>query len=306
MTRVRWTAAAAVLLLLILGGMGCATLEDAAKRGASLGVFDGVVSQEQATSITKVVKAVAKTFEEITPEQEHYIGRSVGAVLVNKYNPYPNGLANDYLNLLGQTLAQASNRPEIFGGYHFLILDSPEINAFAAPGGLIFVSRGMLGCCKSEGAVAAVLAHEIAHVQLRHGLQAIDKSRMTEALTTLGAEGAKNYGGQMLADLTKVFEGSINDVTATLVNNGYSRSFEREADASAVTILTRVGYDPAALVAMLTEMEKNLKPGGLDFAKTHPSPRSRIDDIERLHAVGKAPAEIPARQARFRKALGNI
>jgi predicted Zn-dependent protease len=230
----------------------------------------------------------------------------VGAVLVNKYKPYPNGPGNDYLNLLGQTLAQASDRPETFGGYHFLILDSPEINAFAAPGGLIFVSRGMLRCCRSEDAVAAVLAHEIAHIQLRHGLQAIDKSRVTEAVTTLGAEGAKSYGGQKLADLTKVFEGSISDVTSTLVNNGYSRSFEREADAAAVTILTRVGYDPNGLVAMLTEMEKNLKPGGLDFAKTHPSPRSRIDDIERQRAGGKALAEVPARQARFRKGLGNI
>jgi beta-barrel assembly-enhancing protease len=306
MTRIRGAAAAALLLLAILGGTGCATLEEAANVGTSVAKSQGIVTGEQAKSITRVTKAVAKTFEDITPEQEHYIGRSVGAVLVNKYKPYPNGPANDYLNLLGQTLAQASDRPETFGGYHFLILDSPEINAFAAPGGLIFISRGMLRCCGSEDAVAAVLAHEIAHIQLRHGLQAIDKSRVTEALTTLGGEGAKSYGGQNLADLTKVFEGSISDVTSTLVNNGYSRGFEREADAAAITILNRVGYDPNGLIAMLTEMEKHLKPGGLDFAKTHPSPRSRIDDIGRQHAGSKALAEVPARHARFRKGLGNI
>jgi len=305
MTRIRWTAAA-LLLLAILGITGCTALEQVAKVGTSVAKTTGVVTDDQAKSITKVTTAVAKSFEEITPEQEYYIGRSVGAVLVNKYKPYPNGPANDYLNVLGQTLAQASDRPETFGGYHFLVLDSPEINAFAAPGGLIFVSRGMLRCCRSEDAVAAVLAHEIAHIQLRHGLQAIDKSRVTEALTTLGAEGAKSLGGQKLADLTKVFEGSISDVTSTLVNNGYSRSFEREADAAAVKILTRVGYDPNGLVAMLTEMEKNLKPGGLDFAKTHPPPRSRIEDIERLQTGGKALTEVPARQARFRKGLGNI
>jgi beta-barrel assembly-enhancing protease len=306
MTRIRGTAAVALLLLAILGGTGCATLEEAANVGTSVAKSQGIVTGEQAKSITSVTKAVAKSFEDITPEQEHYIGRSVGAVLVNKYKPYPNGPANDYLNLLGQTLAQASDRPETFWGYHFLILESPEINAFAAPGGLIFVSRGMLRCCRSEDAVAAVLAHEIAHIQLRHGLQAIDKSRVTEALTTLGEEGARSYGGQKLADLTKVFEGSISDVTSTLVNNGYSRSFEREADAAAVTILNRVGYDPDGLVAMLTEMEKHLKPGGLDFARTHPSPRSRIDDIGRRHDGGKSMAEVPARQARFQKALGNI
>jgi beta-barrel assembly-enhancing protease len=306
MTRIRGTAAVGLLLLAILGGTGCATLEEAANVGTSVAKSQGIVTGEQAKSITRVTKAVAKSFEDITPEQEHYIGRSVGAVLVNRYKPYPDGSANDYLNLLGQTLAQASDRPETFGGYHFLTLDSPEINAFAAPGGLIFVSRGMLRLCGSEDAVAAVLAHEIAHIQLLHGLQAIDKSRVTEALTTLGEEGAKSYGGQKLADLTKVFEGSISDVTSTLVNNGYSRSFEREADAAAVTILSRVGYDPDGLVAMLTEMEKHLKPGGLDFARTHPSPRSRIDDIGRRHDGGKALAEVPARQARFRKALGNI
>jgi len=306
MTLLRRNAVAVFLLLSVLAGAGCATLDEAAKLGTSYGVSTGVVSQDQATSLTKVAKAVAKTFEDITPEQEYYIGRTVGAVIVNRYKPYPDTEANRYLNLLGQTLAQASDRPETFGGYHFLVLDSPEINAFAAPGGLIFVSRGMLRCCTTEDAVAAVLAHEIAHVQLRHGLQAIDSSRLTQALTTIGAEGAKSYGDKKLADLTKDFEGSVRDVTSTLINNGYSRSFEREADAAAVTILARVGYDPAGLVAMLGEMEKNLKPGGLDFAKTHPSPKSRVEEIERRAGAAKTPAAVPSRQARFRAGLGNL
>jgi predicted Zn-dependent protease len=164
----------------------------------------------------------------------------------------------------------------------------------------------MLRCCKSEGAVAAVLAHEIGHVQLRHGLQAIDKSRLTQALTTLAAEGTKTFGSKELADLTKAFEGSISDITSTMINNGYSRSFEREADAAAVTNLSRVGYDSKGLVSMLSEMEKNLKPGGPDFAKTHPSPKSRIDDIESLSVGGATLPEVSARQARFQRALGKI
>lgn len=296
----------AFLLAGLAGWQGCATFDQVAEMGTSFAQSKGVVTGEQAQSITKVTTAVAKTFEDITPEQEYYIGRSVGAVIVNRYKPFPNAEANDYLNLLGQTLAQASDRPETFGGYHFLILDSGEINAFAAPGGLIFVSRGMLRICRSEDAVAAVLAHEIAHVQLRHGLQAIDKSRLTQALTTIAAESAKTLGGRELADLTKAFEGSIGDITSTMVNNGYSRGFEREADAAAVTILSRVGYDPNGLVAMLKEMEKNLKPGGLDFAKTHPSPKSRIEDIESRNVGAPASAEGFARQGRFRKALGKI
>lgn len=301
----RFATVLALLLAGLAGGPGCAALEEVAKVGTSVAKSQGIVTEEQAKSITRSSSAIAKSFEDFTPEQEYYVGRSVGAVIVNRYNPYSNAQANAYLNLLGQALAQASDRPETFGGYHFLILDSDEINAFAAPGGLIFVSRGMLRCCKSEDAVAAVLAHEIAHVQLRHGIQSIEKSRQTQALTILAAEGAKTFGKKELADLTRTFEGSINDITSTLINNGYSRSFEQEADASAIRTLSRVGYNPNALVAMLREMEKRLKPGGLDFAKTHPSPGSRIDGIEAL--VGRAaPTEPPARQERFSRAMGNI
>jgi len=186
-----------------------------------------------------------------------------------------------------------------------LALAGKGFNAFAAPGGLIFVFRGMLRCCRSEDAVAAVLAHEIAHIQLRHGIRSIEKGRQTQALTILAAEGAKTFGKKELADLTRTFEGSIIDITSTLINNGYSRTFEQAADASAVRTLSSTGYNPNALVAMLREMEKRLKPGGLDFAKTHPSPRSRIEDIESL--VGRsALTEPPARQARFRKVMENI
>lgn len=296
----------AFLLAGLAGWEGCATFDQVAEMGASLAQSQGVVTGEQAEAITKVTTAVAKTFEDITPEQEYYIGRSIGAVIVSKYKPYPDTEANDYLNLLGQTLAQASDRPETFGGYHFQILDSDEINAFAAPGGLIFVSRGMLRNCRNEDAAAAVLAHEIAHVQLRHGLQAIDKSRLTQALTTITAESAKTLGGKELSDLARAFEGSVGDITSALINNGYSRGFEREADAAAVTILSRVGYDPNALVGMLREMEKNLKPGGPDFARTHPSPQSRIEDIDSLHIGTPALYEVSARQGRFRKALERI
>ena len=284
---------------------GCKTMEAMTDIGASLGQSVGIITESQAESISKSSKAVARSFEDFTPEQEYYIGRTVGAVIINKYKPYQNKRANAYINLLGQTLAKASDMPETFNGYHFLILDSDEINALATPGGLIFITRGMLRCCRDEDAVAAVLAHEIGHVQSKHGLQAIKKSRITSALIILGTEGAKTFGGEDLANLTATFEDSISDITATLVNNGYSRKFERQADIAAVTILKRVGYDPNGLVNMLKVMEKKLKPGSPDFAKTHPSPASRIADIQKdigKSAGGKVPK---ARHARFLAALGN-
>jgi predicted Zn-dependent protease len=293
-------------LILWMVVFGCKSMDAVTDIGTSLGVASGVITETQAESISKSAKAVAKTFEDFTPEQEYYIGRTVGAVILDKYKPYRNQKANAYINLIGQTLAKASDMPETFGGYHFLIQDSDEINALAAPGGLIFVTRGMLRCCRNEDAVAAVLAHEISHIQAKHGLQAIKKSRVTSAITTLGVEGAKTFGGEELAQLTDTFEDSISDITATLVNKGYSRSFEHAADKGAVTLLSRMGYDPYALIDMLKVMNTQLKPGGLDFAKTHPSPKSRIADIQTLWKKPADRTKSKARQDRFMVSFGGI
>ena len=257
------------------------------------------------TSIFKAGKAVSKTFENFTPEQEYFIGRTVSAVVLNEFKPYDLKAANHYLNLLGQTLAQASDLPETFGGYHFLILDTESINAFAAPGGLIFVTKGLIRCCANEDALAAVLAHEIGHVQHKHGLQAIKKSRVTSALTAIGVAGLANQEGSDAAMILNMFEDSIKDITTTLINNGYSKKFEYEADQAAVIIMKRVGYNPTALIDMLNSMKEKLQPHGSDFAKTHPSPDKRIKQVRK--EIKKTPVSLsPARQSRYEQFLSSI
>ncbi len=282
---------------------GCKTLDTLAKSGPSFQVGDVVVDTK---AIAKETQVVTKSFEDITPQQEYYIGRTVGAMILQKYPPYNHAAADGYVNVMGQMLAQASDCPETYGGYHFLIQDSDEINAFAAPGGFIFLTRGMLRCCPQEDAVAAVLAHEIGHVQYKHGLRAIKQSRVTSALTALAIKGAKNYGDEDLAKLTETFEGSISDITKTLIVNGYSRSFENQADLAAISILQRTGYNPNGLVMMLNQMKTQLKPGRQDFAATHPTPDSRLAEIQKY--VGKYSAVKPpqARQDRFKASLGKI
>jgi predicted Zn-dependent protease len=282
---------------------GCETLDTAAQIGANAAVQTGALKPAEANLLKTSVTAVSRSFKEITPEQEYYIGRAVGATIMSQYRPYHEPKLTAYLNLVGQTLAQSSDLPETYNGYHFMVLDTDEINAFAAPGGLIFVSRGLLRCCRNEEALAAVLAHEIGHVELRHGLMAIQSARLTEALTTIGLEGAKTYGGEQLASLTRNFEGSIGDIVKTLVVNGYSQVQEFEADQAAVKILGRVGYPPAGLLDMLGEMKNRLKPGRPDFSKTHPSPEARMAEVEKQ--VGR-PGPVqgnPARQARFDQAM---
>ncbi len=299
--QVGWAAALVAAAGLVFSG--CATVADV---GATIGETAGVITPQQGQSLRKVGEAADKTFADITPEQEYYIGRAVGATIVNKFAVYSDERATSYLNLLGQTLAQASARPETFGGWHFLILDSDEINAFAAPGGFIFVSRGMLRLCRSEDDLAAVLAHEVAHVELQHALRAIKGSRLTSALTTLAVEGAKSFAGDALAQLTEAFEGSITDISGTLMNSGYARRQERQADEVAVRILRQVGYDPRALPRVLDEMQGRLKPDRHDFAATHPPPLDRVKDLNALLAREPAVSVPAARTKRFQKSLAGI
>ncbi len=294
-----------LIVLLALAALlaGCGSV---AKMGAQLGQGAGVLTEQQTTSIMKTTDALEKTFEDITPEQEYYIGRAVAASILETYPPLDDAEANAYVNRLGQTLAMASDRPETFDGYHFLLLDTDEINAFAAPGGLILVSRGLLHCCRGEDELAAVLAHEIGHVQGKHGLRAIKKSRLTGALATLSVEAARNLGNEDVQELAEAFEGGIRDITQTLVNSGYARGLESEADAAAVTILQRVGYDRGALPAMLREMQSRYDPSGPGFARTHPSPADRIAGLE-ASVRDAAPADPPAkRQRRFVAAVGGL
>ncbi len=300
----RWgilSVGAAPVLSTILSG--CKTLDTIAKSGPSFNFGDMNINTK---ALAKKSLVVTNSFKDITPEQEYYIGRSVSALILQRYGPYDNATANRYINVMGQMLAQASDCPETYGGYHFLIQDSDEINAFAAPGGFVFLTRGLLRCCPQEDAVAAVLAHEIGHVQFKHGMRAIKQSRISSVLTSLAITGAKDYGDQDVAKLTRTFEQSISDITNTLIVNGYSRSFENQADLAAISILKRTGYNPNGLVTMLNQMKNRLQPGREDFVKTHPSPDSRLADIQK--EIGNYPAvESPrARQIRFKTALGEI
>ena len=294
----KWALAGAALAGALAG---CETINKATELTTGVLVATGDLSQEQAGSINRSTRAVTKTFEDITPEQEYYIGRTVAATVLMGYKPLDNAALNAYVNRVGQSLALFSTRPETFGGYRFLVLDSDDINAFAAPGGLILATRGLLHCCETEDELAAVLAHEIGHVEKQHGLRAIKTGRLNSALTILALEAGKNLAGQDLAEVTKAFEESINDITTTLMNSGYSRRLEYEADAAAVDILRKAGYRPGALVAMLENMQRNWNPARLDFAATHPAPGERIEQLRR-RGVAATKETDPARQARFEAA----
>jgi predicted Zn-dependent protease len=151
-----------------------------------------------------------------------------------------------------------------------------------------------------------VLAHEICHVEKKHGLKAIKQGRLTEAFTIIASESAKQLGSEELASLTREFEGSVGDVVKTLTTSGYSRTQERDADTAAVQVLRRAGYPETAMVAMLKRMDERLADaGGLGFAKTHPSARSRVEALQTT-VTGADSAPNTVRQQRFTAAMQPI
>ncbi|MDR3193140.1 MAG: M48 family metallopeptidase [Treponema sp.] len=258
--------------------LSCKTVADIAGAGAQIAGELGVIDQGTADAITKSSEAVGRAAEDITPEQEYYIGRAVGANILTSYRIWNGSPAlTAYLNRICNTIVINSPRPEIYNGYHVAILNSDEINAFATSGGHIFITRGLIACTDSEDSLAGVIAHEISHIQMRHSLRAIKASRFTQAVVVTASSAAGVVAeGMDLAELTDIFNESVGEIVTTLVNNGYSQTQELDADNNAMTLMAAAGYEPSALISMLQVLEKNQgsHPGG--FNKTHPTPARRI------------------------------
>ena len=293
------------LALMLALSSGCTMLTEVAAQAAAV---TGKVNPDHVRAVAKTGKAAAKAFDAITPQQEYFLGRSVTASVLANYKPYDSKEATRYINLLGQTLALKSDKPFTYDGYRFLIMDTDEINAFAAPGGFILVSRGLLRCCPNEDALAAVLAHEVGHIQHSHGLSSIKKGRWTTVFTTAAAEAGKALGPAQIAELTAALEGSVSDITQTMVKSGYARKFEVEADRAAVMILRRTGYNPNGLKMMLEQLHERTKSTNKlkGFAKTHPDALVRLKEIEPLIRDFGPVTVPPARAARFKKAMAGI
>ena len=241
-------------------------------------------SMDTASIVSGLVKGIAtfaeakKAADSLTPENEYYLGRAVAANIAGVYKIYQNPALQTYLNKICQTIVINSPRPDIYNGYHVAILDTDEINAFATPGGHIFVTRGLIACAGNEDALAAVIAHEVAHIQLRHALTSIRNARYVNAAVsgTLAGLGEAAGGGN-IAELTNIMSESVNEIITTMVVKGFSKKDELEADATALSLLASAGYQPSGLVEMLEVLKQrqgNDKSKG--FGKTHPAPAERI------------------------------
>lgn len=268
----------------------------------------GYVSESQAVGLMSAGGSLVKSQEDLLPEQEYYLGRAVSATVLAKFPPRRNEAATAYLNKIGMTLASVSETPETFGGYHFISVESTEINAFSAPGGFVYVSSGFLKELPDEDAVAAVLAHEIAHIVKRHGVNAISNAKLFSALTEFTQAGASIAASQVsspidLGEITGIFAESVSGVVDTLLTKGFDRSQEYEADLYAAELLGRAGYDPNALVRVLGVLESHAKGEQGGWYATHPAPADRISELSSDFSFPQPQDPPAARHSRF-AALG--
>ena len=276
--------------------------------GASALAATGYVDPNQAQGIMSAGRKVVASQEELTAEQEYYLGRAVSAKLLSQYPPKLDPAKTKYLNEIGMTLVSVSDAPETFGGYHFAVIDSPAINAMSAPGGFVYVSSGFLKVLPDEDALAAVLAHEIAHVVRQDGAHAVSNAELFSALSEASTQGASiaasESGVSALPMITTALSESVDGVMEKLLTKGFDRSQEYRADLYAAQLLERAGYDPEALVGVLKILEaQSGKDSGGWFA-THPAPADRIEELEDDYTFGDAPTPSQSRAARFKKIFG--
>ena len=176
-----------------------------------------------------------------------------------------------------------SEKPNLYKGYFVGILDSDEINAFATSGGHILITKGLLKCADTEDAIAAVIAHEIAHIQLQHSIKAIKASRATMAtLATLSATAVTlSNGAEDTVEFLQFLDSSVNEAISTLVDSGYSVSHELAADKKALELMNNAGYDTSCMNDMLSLLEENSKTKVTGFVKTHPTPEKRKNNLKK-------------------------
>jgi predicted Zn-dependent protease len=300
-------SAGALLIPAALLFWSCESVGEATSMGAQIAAGLGVIDQGAADTISassgaidRSVEAISRAAEEITPEQEYYIGRAVGANILSRY-PVWNGspAQTKYLNEICNTIVINSPRPEIYNGYHVSILDSTEINAFATSGGHIFVTRGLIACTDSEDALAGVIAHEIGHIQLQHSLKAIKSSRFNQAILTTASSAAGALGNQEIRELAGVMDESVNEIISTLLDKGYSRDQEFDADKAALSLMAAAGYEPSSLMSMLRLLEKNQGSQSVGLTKNHPTPAQRITNAEKSIGLYKVPDTRSYRRTRY-------
>ncbi len=217
----------------------------------------------------KEVKGKLKTLKEPSEADEIEIGKGVAANLLGAAPPVNDPQLQAYVNRVGQWVAMHTERPDL--PWHFAVLDTDGVNAFATPGGYVFITRGMLLRMRDEAELAGVLAHEVSHVVEKHALKTMRKGK----LAGLAGDALSSYADKKgKEDFTKIVSAGTE-----IYARGLDKEGEYAADRAGVVIATRAGYDPYGLPSVLQTLASiNPKDDAVALMfKTHPDSGKRLE-----------------------------
>lgn len=258
---------AAAVAIFLLAGSASAGLLDAVK--------DIIGPESKEGKILSGATQVLSSSQEMDYRTEETIGESLALEGLQRFGkPVANERLQQYVNLVGNAVASSSTRTTI--PYRFAVLDSQVQNAFAAPGGIIFVSKALLGIMDNEAELAGVLAHEVGHVAGRHAIGTIRRGQFLSGVGTITA-------ATMKGDKGKQFQSMIGDLQTVLFDKGLDKELEFQADAMAVETAYRAGYDPRGLISVLKKLQKIEASSGNrkgSWFSTHPPLDERIARLE--------------------------
>jgi predicted Zn-dependent protease len=220
-----------------------------------------------------------KQYINITEEQEIALGLQAAPQMAQEYGGlHPDERAQQIVDAIGRKLVSESDASKTNYPFEFhLLADGQTVNAFALPGGQVFITAGLLNRLETQGQLAGVLGHEIGHVVGRHGAERIAKQQLTEGLT--GALVLSTYDPN---DPSTQRTAQVAMVVGQLVNMKYGREDELQSDQLGVRFMSQAGYDPRALIGVMRILDE--ASGGArqpEFFSTHPNPENRIEMIQR-------------------------
>jgi predicted Zn-dependent protease len=227
----------------------------------------------------------------ITEQEERQLGEQVSLQLRNRFGVLQDEKVTKYVTLVGTVLAQASTKPKL--DWKFIVLDTDGVNAYAAPGGLVHITKGLLGLMKNEAELAGVMGHEITHITVKHTVRAIQKSKGI----SMGADAAGSGGlrDQLIAKMAaatfqKLFDGE------------FSRDDEEESDKVGTQLANKVGYAPSGIADVLKKIQarNGSRQDRNGMFASHPAIKDRISNNEKLIKSEKLGATATA-EARYKQ-----
>ena len=200
----------------------------------------------------------------MTESQDLEIGQKYAPELKKQMGgKIPDQALQDYVNTVGQKVAKVSHRRS--WEYHFIALDDDMVNAFALPGGYVFITKGMLKKMTTEAQLASVLGHEVAHVVARD--TAVVMSREIGMDILLSA---------VTTETTSAAAITVADLTRQIIGLRFSRTDEKDADYAGMDYMVRAGYNPNGMVETMQMLQDQQKTQNIEFFSTHPNPTSRV------------------------------